>query len=318
MLSNVKQSILLLLLIIASALPLHAQPFATQWMRPSEHLDAGRAVWFRRTFLHHARPKRAFITMATTGKAIVYVNGRNVSTAQYTPQRTQADTTAIAITYDITHYMRSDTNIVTVLVAPTTHLTPPHIAVCYYGISSDSTRYALASPEGWLCSPSATSLSSNDTNESMNGLLYLPPLAIAESELMRWLPIATSPQCQQPIIHEEQSVDDIAYIWPPHLNPFSDIALRTHATLHPRYFNRESEAIVYDFSPGFYALVRVTLRGCRKGECINISGLTYTSRGEIDEQAISLFTPIYGRRIVISGDSHFCPDQVQNVEAICF
>lgn len=37
----------------------------------------------------------------------------------------------------------------------------------------------------------------------------------------------------------------------------------------------------------------------------------------MDEQAFARFTPAFMRKITISGDRHFKPEQVQEVEGIC-
>jgi hypothetical protein len=64
-------------------------------------------------------------------------------------------------------------------------------------------------------------------------------------------------------------------------------------------------------------LIRVTLRGCRRGERIRIGNLHYVCTGEMDEQAFTRFSPTDQNTITISGDRHFCCEQVQEVESIC-
>lgn len=97
----------------------------------------------------------------------------------------------------------------------------------------------------------------------------------------------------------------------------SDDAVRVRQILSPRFFDRTDRSITYDFSPGFYGFVRVTLRGCQRGEQIYINGMEYICSGEMDEQAYCRFTARYMRRITITGDRHFNPEQVQEVEAVC-
>ena len=100
-------------------------------------------------------------------------------------------------------------------------------------------------------------------------------------------------------------------------NPLTDNAVRTYKILRPRYFDPAYRSIAYNFAPGFYGFVRVTLRGCKRGERIRIGNLVYICSGEMDEQAFCRFTHQYARQIVISGDRHFNPDQIQDVEALC-
>lgn len=84
----------------------------------------------------------------------------------------------------------------------------------------------------------------------------------------------------------------------------------------PRYSERTPEGIAYEFVTGFYGFVRLTLRGAKKGETIIIGGRQYICNGETDEQITTAFEPTYHRRVIVSGDSAFDPNQVQRVDGV--
>ena len=100
-------------------------------------------------------------------------------------------------------------------------------------------------------------------------------------------------------------------------NPLTDNAAYVHKILSPCGIEINGNRVVYDFSPGFYGYVRVTLRGCRQGERIRIGNLVYICSGEMDEQAFCRFTHQYAGQIITAGDRHFTPEQIQDVEALC-
>ena len=85
----------------------------------------------------------------------------------------------------------------------------------------------------------------------------------------------------------------------------------------PLFTEQSDDTLTVHLVPNERHLIRVTLRGCRRGERISIGDLHYVCTGEIDEQAFTRFTPTSSNTIIISGDSHFRSEQVQEVESIC-
>lgn len=55
-----------------------AQEFGTQWVCHPAADDTSQ-IWFRKTFVTLQRPARAAVTIASTGRFQLFVNGRNVS-----------------------------------------------------------------------------------------------------------------------------------------------------------------------------------------------------------------------------------------------
>ena len=91
----------ILILFIASAAAAAASTATTgdfdcRWLSHPTPDDTSH-VWFSRTIVTSEKdmPRAAYIRVATTGRFVLYVNGRNVSTALFTPDR-QNGATAVA------------------------------------------------------------------------------------------------------------------------------------------------------------------------------------------------------------------------------
>ena len=111
----------ILILFAASLAIATAGDFGCRWMSHPAPDDTSH-VWFRHTFVLEEpdMPRTAYIHVATTGRFVLYVNGRNVSTALFTPDRTPNDTTVMAISYDVRRFLRPDSNTIALLYCPST------------------------------------------------------------------------------------------------------------------------------------------------------------------------------------------------------
>lgn len=339
---------ILALLLCLLIFPLHA---SSQRMLPDEPTTPAPAeqtapapadsscLWFRRTFVVDATssgcPRNAFVSVATTSRYVLYVNGRNVSTSLFE---------CSPYTFDVSRFLRPDSNTVAVLVCPTpkhnamstahapgqnaTTVQPTAIAIGFFGTTVHATPFSYTSSDGWLChtspvsfsSPSAPS-STSTIDEHYDASTAEPHPAHGDMTTARWFPASECQQCQHasfPTCFPDISAESLYGYSPLTPNTLTDSAVHVRAVYRPRYFDRDDtdNTITYDFSPGFYGLVRVTLRDCRRGERIRIGNLVYTCSGETDEQAISRFAPIFGRKITVSGDRWFRPEQVQEIEVL--
>ncbi len=318
-----------LLLLLLTATATHAQQFGTDWMTSPSPSDSS-CLWFRRTFVVEEateRPVRASVCVATASRFILYVNGRNVSTALYSNTARHADAPS-AITYDVTRFLRPDSNTVAVLACPATRqaksihtTTSPRISICFFGATTASHPFAYSSADGWLCHAASTSITAG--NELMDGRADALPPAYGDMVTAQWQPVAiTVPASPQHITATPSpliSAESLFGYNPLGYNLLTDNSAYVHATIHPRYFDTDGNTVSYDFAPGFYGMLRVTLRGCRRGERIQIGDrLSYICSGDIDEQAYCRFSPQYARKITISGDRWFRPEQVQEVEVLGF
>lgn len=335
----------ILILFIASAATAAASTatagdFGCRWMSHPAPDDTSH-VWFRRTLVIEEQdmPRTAYIHVATTGRFVLYVNGRNVSTALFTPDRTPNDTTVMAISYDVRRFLRPDSNTIALLYCPSTR-TRRQVSVSFYGIAADSSHFATNDTDGWLCRHADT-WQTHDGGEAMNRntnpyrwtdtdqplALWQTVEQISTSQHLNLSPPQhhniTPPQhhnttpSQHSNISTPISAEDICGYSPVHINPLVDNAAHMRRIYTPLFTEQSADTLIVHLVPNERHLIRITLRGCRRGERISIGNLHYVCTGEIDEQAFARFTPTSSNTIIITGDSHFRSEQVQEVESIC-
>ena len=367
----------ILILFIASAATAAASTatagdFDCRWLSHPTPDDTSH-VWFSRTIVTSEKdmPRAAYIRVATTGRFVLYVNGRNVSTALFTPDRQKGDTAVAAIAYDVQRFLRTDTNTIALLYCPSMR-THRQVSVCFYGIAADSSHFAVSGTDrpcfalngnaGWLCRHADT-WQTHDGGEAMNRNLYPYRWTDANQPLALWQavketstsqplttttphhlntptpqPLTTTPP--QPLntttpqhISTSQhlntttphhlntttplSSEDICGYSPLRINPLVDNAARISRIYTPLLTEQSGDTLTVHLVPNRRHLIRVTLRGCRRGERIRIGNLHYVCTGEMDEQAFTRFSPTDQNTVTICGDRHFCCEQVQEVESIC-
>lgn len=327
-------------------------------------------VWFSRTIVTSAKemPRAAYIRVATTGRFVLYVNGRNVSTALFTPDRQKGDTAVSAIAYDVQRFLRTDTNTIALLYCPSMR-TRRQVSVSFYGIAADSSHFAVSGTDrpcfalngnaGWLCRHADT-WQTHDGGEAMNRNLYPHRWTDPNQPLAMWQAVEesstphhlttttphhlntptpqhistsqhlnittphnhttylnTSTQQHNNITPTPISSEDICGYSPLRPNPLVDNAARISRIYTPLLTEQSGDTLLVHLVPNRRHLIRVTLRGCRRGERIRIGNLQYVCTGEMDEQAFTRFSPTDQNTVTISGDRHFCCEQVQEVESIC-
>lgn len=351
----------ILILFIASAATAAASTatagdFDCRWMSHPTPDDTSH-VWFSRTIVTSEKdmPRAAYIRVATTGRFVLYVNGRNVSTALFTADRQKGDTAVAAIAYDVQRFLRTDTNTIALLYCPSMR-TRRQVSVCFYGIAADSSHFAVSGTDrpcfalngnaGWLCRHADT-WQTHDGGEAMNRNLYPYRWTDANQPLALWQAVeetstsqhlnTTTPQHLNPTpphhlttttpqhistsqhnnISTPLSSEDICGYSPLRINPLVDNAARISRIYTPLLTEQSGDTLTVHLVPNRRHLIRVTLRGCRRGEHIRIGNLQYICTGEMDEQAFTRFSPTDQNTVTISGDRHFCCEQVQEVESIC-
>ena len=327
----------ILILFIASAATAAASTatagdFGCRWMSHPAPDDTSH-VWFRRTLVTEEQdmPCTAYIHVATTGRFVLYVNGRNVSTALFTPDRTPNDTTVMAISYDVRRFLRPDSNTIALLYCPSTR-TRRQVSVSFYGIAADSSHFATNDTDGWLCRHADT-WQTHDGGEAMNRNTYPYRWTDTDQPLALWQAveqISTSQHLNISTPHHHNttppqhlntlpllSAEDICGYSPVRINPLVDNAAHMRRIYTPLFTEQSADTLIVHLVPNERHLIRITLRGCRRGERISIGNLHYVCTGEIDEQAFARFTPTSSNTIIITGDSHFRSEQVQEVESIC-
>lgn len=343
----------ILILFIASAATAAASTATTgdfdcRWLSHPTPDDTSH-VWFSRTIVTSEKdmPRAAYIRVATTGRFVLYVNGRNVSTALFTPDRQKGDTAVAAIAYDVQRFLRTDTNTIAMLYCPSMR-TRRQVSVCFYGIAADSSHFAVSGTDrpcfalngnaGWLCRHADT-WQTHDGGEAMNRNLYPYRWTDANQPLAMWQAVketspsqpltTTTPQHISTSQHlntttphhlntiNTLSSEDICGYSPLRINPLVDNAARISRIYTPLLTEQSGDTLLVHLVPNRRHLIRVTLRDCRRGERIRIGNLQYVCTGEMNEQAFTRFSPTDQNTVTISGDRHFCCEQVQEVESIC-
>lgn len=337
----------ILILFIASAATAAASTATTgdfdcRWLSHPTPDDTSH-VWFSRTIVTSEKdmPRAAYIRVATTGRFVLYVNGRNVSTALFTPDRQKGDTAVAAIAYDVQRFLRTDTNTIALLYCPSMR-TRRQVSVSFYGIAADSSHFAVSGTDrpcfalngnaGWLCRHADT-WQTHDGGEAMNRNLYPYRWTDANQPLALWQAVeetatsqpltTTTPQhLNTTTPHHLNTIntlssEDICGYSPLRINPLVDNAARISRIYTPLLTEQSGDTLTVHLVPNRRHLIRVTLRGCRRGERIRIGNLQYVCTGEMDEQAFTRFSPTDQNTVTISGDRHFCCEQVQEVESIC-
>lgn len=331
----------------AAASTATAGDFDCRWLSHPTPDDTSH-VWFSRTIVTSEKdmPRAAYIRVATTGRFVLYVNGRNVSTALFTPDRQKGDTAVAAIAYDVQRFLRTDTNTIALLYCPSMR-TRRQVSVCFYGIAADSSHFAVSGTDrpsfalngnaGWLCRHADT-WQTHDGGEAMNHNLYPYRWTDANQPLALWQAVeetstsqhlttttphhlnTTTPQHISTSQHlntiNTLSSEDICGYNPLRINPLVDNAARISRIYTPLLTEQSGDTLTVHLVPNRRHLIRVTLRGCSRGERIRIGNLQYVCTGEMDEQAFTRFSPTDQNTVTISGDRHFCCEQVQEVESI--
>lgn len=306
----------ILILFAASLATATAGDFGCRWMSHPAPNDTSH-VWFRRTLVTEEQdmPRTAYIHVTTTGRFVLYVNGRNVSTALFTPDRTPNDTTVMAISYDVRRFLRPDSNTIALLYCPSTR-SRRQVSVSFYGIAADSSHFATNNTDGWLCRHADT-WQTHDGGEAMNRNTYPYRWTDTDQPLALWQAVEQISTSQHLNTSTPISAEDICGYSPVRINPLVDNAAHMRRIYTPLFTEQSADTLIVHLVPNERHLIRITLRGCRRGERISIGNLHYVCTGEIDEQAFARFTPTSSNTIIITGDSHFRSEQVQEVESIC-
>lgn len=308
---------LLYILLLLFAVSQHAvsQTFAAEWMTCPEQTDTS-CLWFRRTFVAAERPCRASVRVASDSRFILYVNGRNVSTALYMPVCGDGASRTVAITFDVTRFLRPDSNTVALLASPSLpRMAAPRVAVDFFGVTAGGCRFARSNVDGWLCRPAGARFASG--GELYDSRLDSLSSACGDMALVQWVPAAQSAAVTAPPADIGMSAESVFGYSVHGCNVLADDAVRVAGIVGPQRREVRGDTVVCDFAPGLCGFMRVTLRGCRRGERIRIGGFTYVCSGYNDEQAFCRFSPQYFRSVAITGDCSFSPEQVQDVEAVC-
>lgn len=295
------KSTVIAILLLNIVLSVCGQEYNTHWIYAPQS-DSTSHVWFRRAFISDGKPRQTSITVTSTGYYKLYVNECNVGTALFYPYREGCDTSAISTTFDITPYLRPDTNVVALLYSPSIiKHSQRQVSVNLYGKSHNGSIFSYVSDESWLCRR-ANSEMTTDGGEFIDGREHDPSWKAATIyNQALWLPAK-----------EAKGIS--AYS-----NKRQTQALHlTHSTTYipEDITTAEDGTKVLELPYGFYGFVRATIRDARRGEEITIGNIHYICNGQTDEQAYPLFSVGYQRLIPFKGDIHFNKSQLTFIDVL--
>ena len=292
---------LLLTLLFMCSLNAEAQAFSMPWIY-CPYSDSTSQTFFKNTYTLKDTPQNAQLTVGTTGLVSVYVNGMNVSTNAIEPMREDVhDNMPTTLTYDITGFLHSQSNTIAIWYSPTMpRIDSMQVAAKLYGQYKNGNPFEDSENNRWLCHNANYKLT-QDGGESIEGDTYFSSWKDQDWESAIWSPV------------KEMGYMNISGKRTKSSNYTSSKIVKI---IQPDSLIKERSSWVCSFCNTFNGWIRITFRGCIKGEKINIGGLEYTCNGTMDEQACRRFTTSDCRNIIIYGDSHFKPSQIQSIEGL--
>jgi len=294
------RKIILFFMLILNIATINAQEFGTSWITSPEGNDSSQ-IWFRRSYVTKNKPQKAFLSVATTGTVQIYVNERKVTGNILSPvQDTEGNKEeAFIIKFDITRFLRNDTNTIAVWYAPTNQKkTDKAISATYYGTNSKGSAFSYASDGTWL-TKLAPGWNKGD-EEGYDARLYDKDWKKATIDKSSWK-YAFSSADRQTFVIAEKSTNYTTY-------KKSRLIEKTNSSV-------DSTGIKYTFGNSFTGQIRLTIRNAKAGTKFTMGKFTYICCGETDEQAFRRFSTETQKEVLITGEN-FKQSMIQNIEGI--
>lgn len=289
------KTIILTLLATLSVQWVAAQAFALPWIGASV-ATGDQQLWFRHNYFFDKTPKTLFIQLASTGSYNLYVNQYNVSRNVLLPFRSDKESSLPAEqTFDLTPYLRSDTNTVAVWYAPaTSHKCDgePQIAACIFGTDEEGNAISYTTSRDWLWSYA------NASHSCIDATAFRTDWNAATHTIIPWTTVEPT---SAP--HERMSSASYRY-------------RRVTQVYTPIWKQVAKDSLRAGFPTTVNGWIRITLRETQPGERIVVNGLTYICSGTMDEQVCRRFSTETTKEVTITGDKWFKPGQVQNIEGL--
>lgn len=289
----------------------HGQEFGTHWIS-HPFPDDSAEVLFRHTYVTRHRPKQAFITFASMGSCKVYINERNISREIFYKNETPRGITLH--TYDITRYLRPDSNTIAVWYAPcpqaqaySQDAASKQLSLDYYGTKHDGSTFYQQADESWCCSLLEGNWTAQDSTGST--IEVFDNRQYDDNWKASNYVFTEAEKPVRRLLKEEKDTYTTIPTFPAKGN-------RLRLVLSPIAENEDSLGLHYDFCRFFRGSARITLREAKRGEKLEINGLVYICSGKMDEQAFRRLSTSQQRAITIKGDRHFRKSQIQKIEGL--
>ena len=264
--------------------------------------EKGEEVWFHSILPINKLPDSASISISTTGFVLVYVNGRNATTATLWPYRPNNSPGIASQDIDITTLLSYGRNVISIWYAPC--LQPFHpsssflgntftassqgyqtgdcqISVCITTVTEGKEQRFCNTERDWLCSIAAGKMTRKGEDYD----------AMAYQQDWKSFIYAVTPLW----IGAEKSM-----LSHPILNDIPDIPLRARKIFEPISVYESNDTTRCYFPLGAEGQIRLTIRGARKGQEIDVNGMRYRCIGKMDEQFFTRFTTVKTDSIIIT------------------
>lgn len=279
--------------------------------------EKGEEVWFHSILPINKLPDSASISISTTGFVLVYVNGRNATTATLWPYRPNNSPGIASQDINITTLLSYGRNVISIWYAPclqplsqtsgsignafTTHSDSIsdrennafatqyqgyqtgdcQISVCITTVTEGKEQRFCNTERDWLCSIAAGKMTRKGEDYD----------AMAYQQDWKSFIYAVTPLW----IGAEKSM-----LSHPILNDIPDIPLRARKIFEPISVYESNDTTRCYFPLGAEGQIRLTIRGARKGQEIDVNGMRYRCIGKMDEQFFTRFTTVKTDSIIIT------------------
>ena len=264
--------------------------------------EKGEEVWFHSILPINKLPDSASISISTTGFVLVYVNGRNATTATLWPYRPNNMQGVASQDIDITCLLSYGRNVISIWYAPCLQPLSQtsgsignafatqyqgyqtgdcQISVCITTVTEGKEQRFCNTERDWLCSIAAGKMTRKGEDYD----------AMAYQQDWKSFIYAVTPLW----IGAEKSM-----LSHPILNDIPDIPLRARKIFEPISVYESNDTIRCYFPLGAEGQIRLTIRGARKGQEIDVNGMRYRCIGKMDEQFFTRFTTVKTDSIIIT------------------
>lgn len=281
----------------------------------------GQEVWFHSNFDVKSLPDSAFLTLETGGYVLAYINGRVVGTQRIWPYRPvvdintgqkQAGVASQAI--NVTHMLRIGRNALTVWYAPCIDMkllreTPDTL-------TAESTTFPMYQLSAMLIAKKGLKTDTLSTSNS-NWLCKIAPATMtlfgedynAAEYDAKWKNnvLAITPEWVKP---------EKAWYEKAKWNSVEDKGQYACNTITAKLNEKTDSMLTYYFPYHATGQLRVTIRGARKNQEIDINGMRYVCTGETDEQMFTRFSTISTDVVEIQKVGKDKLPNIQNLELI--
>lgn len=294
--------------------------------------EKGEEVWFHSILPINKLPDSASISISTTGFVLVYVNGRNATTATLWPYRPNNSLGIASQDIDITTLLSYGRNVISIWYAPClqplsqTSGSIGDAFTTHSDITSDKENNAFATHSD-ITSDRENNAFTTQYQGSQTGDCQISVCitTVTEGKEQRFCNTERDWLCSiaaGKMTRKGEDYDAMAYqqdwksfiyavtpLWigaeksmlsHPILNDIPDIPLRARKIFEPISVYESNDTTRCYFPLGAEGQIRLTIRGARKGQEIDVNGMRYRCIGKMDEQFFTRFTTVKTDSIIIT------------------